>query len=150
MMSFASVQVSARRRARSQGSTLIETSLVLLAFVMMLIGAFDFGQFLFIQQALVERARYAARWGAINNPTDSTSITNMILYDQATAPQQGTSSYFNLTAANVSVSNPDTGTNNNRLVVTISGYTYNVVSPYIAGTYTGPPIVVSVPLGIYD
>ena len=150
MRSFTSADVTARRRATSKGSTLIETSLVLLAFVMMLIGAFDFGQFLFIQQALVERARYAARWGAINNPTDSTSITNMVLYDQATAPQEGTSGYFNLTASNVSVSNPDTGTNNNRLVITISGYTYHVVSPYIAGTYTGPPIVVSVPLGIYD
>ena len=150
MMNFASAQVTARRRARSKGSTLIETSLVLLAFVMMLIGAFDFGQFLFIQQALVERARYAARWGAINNATDSTSITNIILYDQATAPQQGTTGYFNLTASNVTVSNPDTGTNNNRLVITISGYTYHVVSPYIAGSYTGPPIVVSVPLGIYD
>ncbi len=142
--------VSPRRRVKSSGSALIETSLVLLAFIMMLIGAFDFGQFLFVQQALVERARYAARWGAVNNPSDATSITNMVLYDQASAPQQGTSSYFNLSSSNVSVSSPDSGTNSYRLVVTISGYSYNVISPYIAGTYTGPPIVVSVPLGIYD
>jgi Flp pilus assembly protein TadG len=128
----------------------VETALIYLVFACMLIGAFDFGQFLFVHQALVERARYAARWGAINDPTDSTSITNMVLYYQAAAPPSGTASYFSLTASNVTVTNPDSGTNANRLNVQISGYPFVVLSPYIAGSYTGPPVTVSVPLGAYN
>ena len=139
------------RKRTSKGSAIVETALVFVIFAVMLIGIFDFGQFLFIHQALVERARYAARWGAINDPTDLTSITNMVLYNQATAPSDNeTPSYFNLTSSNVSVTNPDSGTNDYRLNVTISGYTYTVLSPYIAGSYTGQPITVSVPLGVFD
>lgn len=136
------------RRRMSKGTVMVESALVFLVFACLLIGAFDFGQFLFIHQALVERARYAARWGAINNPTDATSITNMVLYNQATAGSGA--GYFNLTAGNVTVTNPDSGTDSYRLNLTVSGYTYTVLSPYIAGTYTGPAITVSVPLGLYN
>jgi Flp pilus assembly protein TadG len=139
-----------RTRRASRGSAVIETALVFVVFAMMLFGIFDFGQFLFVHQALVERARYAARWGAINDPTDSTSITNMILYDQSTSPAAGTPTYFNLSSSNISVTNPGSGSNDYRLTVQISGYSYTVLSPYIAGTYTGIPITVSVPLGIFD
>jgi len=149
-----------RRRRASKGTVIMETALTFIAFAGMLLGAFDFGQFLFIHQALVERARSAARWGAINNPADSTSITNMVLYNQATTPDSGTPTYFNLTAGttdaqgnktgNVFVTNPGSGTDNYRLNLQISGYSYTILSPYIAGTYTGPPITVSVPLGLYN
>lgn len=139
-----------RRRQTSKGSVIVETSLIFLVFASMLIGAFDFGQFLFIHQALVERARYAARWGAVNDPTDSVSITNMVLYNQSVAPPPGTPTYFNLSAANVAVTNPDSGTDNYRLNLQISGYSYAVLSPYITGSYTGPEITVSVPLGLYN
>lgn len=141
---------TSRRRRISKGNVIVETALIFLVFACMLLFAFDFGQFLFIQQALVERARYAARWGAINDPTDSTSITNMVLYNQAATPAPGTATYFNLIAANVTVTNPDSATDNYRLNVQISGYSYTVLSPYIAGTYTGPRISVAVPLGLYN
>jgi Flp pilus assembly protein TadG len=139
-----------RRRRNSSGQVLVESAFIFLAFIVMLIGIFDFGQFLFVNQALVERARYAARWGAINNPSDSASITNMVLYNQSTSPATGTPTYFNLTASNVAITTPNSGTNDYRLNLTISGYTYTVLSPYIAGTYTGAPITVSVPLGEFD
>jgi|SRR3974377_2456907 len=141
---------SVSRRRQTRGSVFVETALIFTMFVVILIAVFDFAQFLFVQQALVERARAAARWGAINDPTDSTSITNMILYNQATSPGNSASTYFNLTASNIAVTNPDSGTDNYRLNVRISGYTYTVISPYIAGSYTGPPVVVSVPLGLYN
>lgn len=141
---------AAHRQRTTRGSVFLETAFVFLTFATMLIGIFDFGQFLFIHQALVERARFAARWGAINDPTDSNSIVNMILYNQSAAPSVGTPTYFNLASSNISVTNPNSGTNDYRLNVTISGYTYTVLSPFIAGTYTGPPITVSVPLGIFD
>jgi Flp pilus assembly protein TadG len=141
---------TSQRRRTSKGNAMLETALIFLVFVPMLLGAFDFGQFLFIHQALVERARSAVRWGAINDPTDSTSITNMMLYNQAAAPPSGTASYFNVTAANVAVTNPGSGTDNYYLNLRISGYSYTVLSPYIGGSYTGPSITVSVPLGLYN
>jgi hypothetical protein len=118
-------------------------------FLVMLIGIADFGQFLFIQQALVDRARAAARWGAASDPTNVTAITNMVLYLQPTAPPNGTP-WLGLTASMVNVSTPDAGTDNYRLVVLISGYSYQILSPYLAGSYRGAPISVSIPLGIYN
>lgn len=140
---------SPRRHRNSRGNSVLETALIALIFFSMLLGAFDFGQFLFIHQALTERARYAARWGAINDPTDSTSIKNMVMYYSSTKPDDA-HSYFNLASSNITVSNPDTGTNNHRLNVQISGYSYDMLSPFIAGSYTGPLILISVPLGPYN
>jgi len=135
------------RRKKSGGSVMVETALIFLVFACLLLGAFDFGQFLFVHQALVERARYAARWGAITDPTDSASITNMVLYN---SPSGSGTGYFNLTSDNVFVTSPGIGTDNYVLNVRLSGYKYTRVSPYIAGTYTGPQINVSVPLGIFN
>jgi len=141
---------TSRRRRTSAGNVIVETALIFLVFAGMLIGAFDFWQFLFIHQAMVERARSAARWGAINDPTDFASIRNMVLYNQAATPAQGTVSYFNLNSGNVTPTNPGSGTDDYRLNLLISGYSYTVLSPYIAGTYIGPPITVSVPLGLFN
>ncbi len=99
---------------------IVETALIFLVFACLLLGAFDFGQFLFVHQALVERARYAARWGAISDPTNATSITNMVLYNSPTGSGTG---YFNLTSANVFVTSPGAGTDNYVLNVQLSGYT---------------------------
>lgn len=129
---------------------LVESALVFLAFSVILIGAFDFGQFLLVHQALVERARYAARWGAIHDPADSASITNMVLYRQAQVPLTGAHPYFNLSPENVHVTSQGSGTDNYYLQVRIEGYSFTVLSPYIAGRYTGAPITVSVPLGLYN
>jgi Flp pilus assembly protein TadG len=129
---------------------MVETAIIFVVFALMLIGIFDFGQFLFLHQALVERARYAARWGSVNDPTDTASITNMVLYNQSATPPSGTPTYFNLSSSNVSVTSPGFGTNNYRLTIQISDYSYLILSPYIAGTYTGIPLTVSVPLGIFD
>jgi Flp pilus assembly protein TadG len=137
-------------RVPDRGSGGSSSALVFIIFAMILIGAVDFGQFLFTHQALVERARSAARWGAINDPTNTTSIVNMVLYNQSATPPGGTATYFNLSSSNVSVSNPGSGTNYYRLTVQISGYHYTMLSPYFAGSYAGIPVVVSVPLGIYD
>jgi Flp pilus assembly protein TadG len=134
-------------RKRRRGSAFVETAFVFTSFAFMLIGAFDFGQFLFIHQALVERARNAARWGIVNNPTDHTSIQNMVLYNQPTVPSGQASGYFGLTSNMVRVSDPGSGTNDYRLVVFITNYPYTILSPYIGGTYTGPNITVSSPIG---
>lgn len=141
---------SSSRRRTSKGAVFVEMALIYLVFLIMLIGAFDFGQFLFVHQALVERARFAARWGAINDPTNTDSVSNMVRFFQSTDPGGGAPSYFNLTSGNVVVTNPGSGTDNYRLNIQISGYSFVTLSPYIAGNLTGPPITVSVPLGMYN
>ena len=138
-----------RRRAKTLlGSAMVESALIGVVFFVILIGIFDCGQFLFLQQAMVERARSAARWGAVTDPTNSDAIRNMVLYLQPTVPAGGKAS-FGLTGDMVSVSTADAGTDNYRLVLRISGYSFTVLSPYLARSYRGAPISVSVPLGLY-
>ena len=126
---------------------MLELSFIFLVFLCLLLGAFDFGQFLFIHQALVERARYAARWGMTNSGATTAEITNMMLYGQSTA---GSNGYFGLTSSMVSVTFSNANTWNWYVSISVHDYPYKMLSPYIAGTYTGPNINVSVPLGLYD
>uniref|UniRef100_Q01SC1 TadE family protein n=1 Tax=Solibacter usitatus (strain Ellin6076) TaxID=234267 RepID=Q01SC1_SOLUE len=133
---------------RRRGSTIVELSLVGSLFFILLLGIMDMGQFLFVQQAIVERARSAARWGAVTDPANTAAIQNMVLYLQPAAPVHGTPS-FGLTPAMVAVSTVDPGTDDYRLTVRISGYSYQVLSPYLAASYQGSPITISVPLGSY-
>src|SRR2546425_9871029 len=115
-----------RKWKTRRGSTFVESGLIFLVFSFLMIGAFDFGQFLFIQQALVDRARFAARWGAVGiytgsiSPSDTSPIQNMVLYNQSTTPTDGRSGFFGLTTANVPLpATPGAGTDDYRGVVGI-------------------------------
>ncbi len=48
-----------------RGSNLVESALVFGAFIFMVIGAFDFGQAVFMHQGMVERVRAAARYASM-------------------------------------------------------------------------------------
>jgi len=146
--------ISRARRRGSGGHVMIEAAFIFIVFFSLLIGTFDFGQFLFIHQALVERARYAVRWGALNDAT-ADQIRNMVLFYQSTDP--GTTGYFNLTPSMVTVT-PTTDsicvvqnatvypTLYKRVTVQISGYSYIMLSPFSAGTYNGPNITIAAPV----
>jgi Flp pilus assembly protein TadG len=141
-------RISQRRQKHSKGAVFLETGLVFVIFAFMLMGAFDFAQFLFIHQALVDRARSAARWGALSDPTNTSAIQNMVLYNQTTAPSGVSSGIFGLTSSMVQVSTQDTSSSDNyRLTVLITNYPYQMISPIIGGTYNGPNITISFPLG---
>jgi len=137
---------------------MIEAAFIFIVFFSMLIGAFDFGQFLFVHQALVERARMAARWGTACSTQTSCpttdQITNMVLYNQSTDPGS-TTGYFNLTTSMVTVSettDTDCFTSGaqpslfKRLIVTVHDYPYVMLSPYSAGSYNGPNITIGEPI----
>ena len=125
---------------------MVESAFVFLGFFMMVVGTFDFGQFLFIHHALTERVRYAARWGAINSPNSTDAIRNMVLYNQSTVPSGTPSGYFGLTTSNVSVTILGANTVEYRILVTVQNYQFSMLSPYIARTYTGKTISAVVPL----
>src|SRR5436190_13065159 len=141
-------RISRRRQKQSRGAVLIETGLIFVAFSFMLMGAFDFAQFLFVHQALVDRVRSAARWGAVTDPTNPSAIKNMVLYNQATVPDGATSGVFGLTSSSVSVSTAGSGTDDYRLVITVTNFQYEMISPIIGGAHTGPYIAISTPLGL--
>jgi hypothetical protein len=141
-------RISQRRQKHSKGAVFLETGLVFVIFAFMVMGAFDFAQFLFIHQALVDRARSAARWGALSDPTNTSAIQNMVLYNQTTVPSGVTNGVFGLTSSMVNVSTQDTTTSDNyRLIVTITNYPYQMISPIIGGIYNGPNITISFPIG---
>ncbi len=143
----------ANSETRERGSAMLEAALIFLVFGAMLIGAVDFGQFLFIHQTLTERARQAVRYGIVNDPTDSTSIQNVVLYGQASGGSVPTSAsstdtgIFNVQRSSITVSAIGSATDDYRLQVQVQGYQYVIYSPLIAGTYRGPRILASLPLG---
>lgn len=140
-----------RSRNREKGGAMIESAFIFTVLFFLLIGIFDFGQFLFVHQALVERARSAVRWAIVNNPDDSTAIKNKVLYDQAVLDTSRTyTGYFGLTASNVVVSRTGVGTNDNRLTVQIVNFPYEMLSPLLVGRYTGPAIRESAALAIFQ
>ena len=136
-----------RKRRGNRGSTMLELALIFLVFFSLLMGTFDFGQFLFVHQALVERARWAARWGMTNNTATTAEIKNMVIYGQSTT---GSNGYFGLSDSMVTVTASNANTNSWCISVLISNYPYKMLSPYISGNYNGPNINVTVPLGLYD
>jgi len=147
--------ISRARRRASSGHVMIEAAFIFIVFFSMLIGTFDFGQFLFVHKALVERARYAMRWGALNDATTD-QITNMILYYSSSNPGN-TPGYFNLTSSMVTVTKATDNicvvqdatvfpTLYKRMTVQIHDYSYVMISPYSAGTYNGPNITIAAPI----
>jgi len=118
------------KRNRQRGGTLLESVLTLVVFLAMVIGVFDIGEVFFVHQTLTDRARNAARWGAVN-AFDPTSIQNLVLYG-ATTPATGQAASFGLAGSNVTVTRPfaGIGTPEDRVVVTIT-YPVTLISVFI-------------------
>lgn len=91
-------------RRRQSGQSLIETALILAAFMGLLLGMTGVGELIFVRQTLADRASQAARWGALNN-YDPTAIRDMVRFGTAT-PGQGQAPFFGIAAAAIEVSNP--------------------------------------------
>jgi hypothetical protein len=93
-----------RRACRQGGQSLVETALILAAFMGLLLGMTGVGELIFVRQTLADRASQAARWGAVNN-YNPTAIRDMVRFGTAT-PEQGQAPFFGLAAAAIEVSNP--------------------------------------------
>jgi Flp pilus assembly protein TadG len=124
------------QRNRQKGGTILEMVLTLVVFLSMFIGVFDIGEMFFVHQTLTDRARNAARWGAVN-VFDAASIQNLVLYG-ATAPANGQAPFFGLTTANVTVTRPaaSVGLPEDRVVVTVI-YPVTLISVFIGQSTNG-------------
>lgn len=92
------------KHGRSKGQSLIETTLILIAFLSLILAMTGVGEKLFIQQTLTERAHDAARWGAVNG-YQITAIRNLVLYG-TTAPAKNADTFDGLAPAEVVITNP--------------------------------------------
>jgi len=90
---------------RRKGQSLVETSLILAAFMGLLLGMVAIGQTLFVRQTFSERVHEAARWGAVNG-YDPAVIRNLVLYG-TTAPDLKATPFMGLAATQVVVAAPD-------------------------------------------
>lgn len=136
-------------RSNQRGNVIIETAFIFVVFTTMLIGMFDFGRILFIHQAITDRVRYAARWGAANGPSETDAIKNQVLYAQSNIPS-GTPSFLGLTSSMITVAQAGSGTNDNRLTVTVTGFPYKTVAPFWNRSWTGPTVSVTMALGVFN
>ena len=120
---------------------MVETALVLIPFLFMLLGAFDFCQILFVHQSLVERTRAAARYAEVNPGTDLPTIQNLIMYGQTTAPANSIPA-FGLAGGNITNTQVANGDVSQEWKITVSNYQFSALSP-MGGTFTMRPIVVA-------
>ncbi|HOK46885.1 MAG TPA: TadE/TadG family type IV pilus assembly protein [Bryobacteraceae bacterium] len=133
---------------REQGSAMIEATLTLMLFLILLFGIFDFGFTLFLHQTFVHQARSAARYGSVclAGPVTCTTedIKNMVLYNRTTGSGKG---IMGLPPEAVTVTREGTpGKRDDRIVVEIAGYSFFAITPGWAGSHTGRPIRVSIPV----
>jgi Flp pilus assembly protein TadG len=129
---------------KSRGSTLVESAIVLLMFVVILLGVMDFAQILFFHHVLSERVRSSVRY-AVVHPYDATAIQNFVAYDSPTVPPGGVG-LFGLSPSMVQVNRYEAGTADDRVRVTISTYRMRFLSPWLAGTFTPGPFSAVMPL----
>src|SRR4051812_21479257 len=130
---------------KCRGGSLVESTLVMMVLLTLFFSIFDLGYVLFEHHTLLHQARTAARYGAIY-PDDLPAIRNMVLYGKTAAPHQNPPGVFGLQTSMVSVARRDDWTPEDRIVITVSGYHYTLITPFMAGVFTGRPISVSAPV----
>ena len=132
---------------RQKGQGLLEGALVTVVFLGVVIGMIDIGQVLFIHQSLVERVRATLRYGP-------TALENMILYNQSTVPGADDPNappppgFLGVTRDMITVSRQDATFAEDRLVITVQGYPFRFLTPFLAASYTGQPIQATTPYEI--
>lgn len=142
-----------RRRARQRGHVVMEAALVFLVFFSMLVGIFDFAQFLYVHSALAERVRSAVRYGASLPSPDLQAVRNLVLYNSTVVPvatdaNQPPPASFNLDPSNVEVTLIGQGTDDARLQVRVVNFQFIMLSPMAYGYKRGAPITATLPLSI--
>ena len=133
-----------------KGQALVESALILFVFLAFFLGTLDFGQYLYFHQSLAERARAAARYGAVN-PADKTGIQNVAVYNDPAGSANGATPLIpNFTIDMVSVCLPGDATcsdpgpsADSRVTVTISGYQMITFSLFMPQSFTNKPITAS-------
>src|SRR5262245_51631221 len=128
-----------RSANKERGQAVVESALIMVIFLPLLIGILDFGQFLYFHQSLTERARAAARYGAVHTYTDGADSVNFAIYNDPSGNANGATALLphltsdtNQTQGVVTAALSGAGTDDARITVTITNYPYNFYSPYLS------------------
>ena len=121
---------SLNRRQRCAGTALVETALTLGLYTAVVFSIFDYGYVMYMHQTMANRVQAAARYGSLN-PTDTTGMKNVVLYNSATGSGTG---IFGITTSNVTATRTGSGTTSDRITVTLTSFTYPMISPGFSGT----------------
>ena len=146
-----------KSRKNQSGQAAVESALVMLIFLPLIIGILDFGQFLYFHQSLTERARAAARYGAVHTYVDGSDSVNVAIYNDPTGAgspllgcmastctaNNGTQVQATITAT---VSSP--ASDDARITVTISDYPFSFLSPLMSKTTWRRTIIATQPYEI--
>ncbi len=122
-------------RAKRPGATVVEATLVALAFIVTLIGAIDVAQFLFFHQVLRERVRAGVRH-AVTHSYEPAVLRNYILWNSPAAQERP--GLFGLTPAMVAINRFDEGAEADRIEVRIENYPVRLFTPWLAGRTMAP------------
>ena len=137
------------KRSDRKGQALVEGALILLLFLAFFVGTIDFGQFLYFHQSLTERARAAARYGAVHTYSGGSDSANVAVYNDPAGTANGATALLpDLTTGIVGATLSGAGTDDARITVTISNYPYNFVSPYMSKSTWFRTILASEPYEI--
>jgi Flp pilus assembly protein TadG len=140
--------ISDSRKRRQRGSGLLEGALTVSMFTGLVLSVLDFGQLVYMHQALSERVRWVARRAAIYGWSETT-VKSYVAYNRETAPDGGAGGYFGLRASNVQVTYPDGNSNAARMMVRVSGLSYPLVTPWFGrNSGTNMPIEIAAPLEV--
>jgi Flp pilus assembly protein TadG len=141
-----SIRVTSNRR-RSRGSAMVEAALVAPILLLITFSIADFGITTWMHHTLMFRAREAARWGVVRDFTaaaTATSMKNIILHGSPTETTGST--IYGITASNININRMHEPSNEDRLVITISGFKFDLFTYIVAGQHSGKDIVVSLPV----
>ncbi len=144
-----------------RGAAVVEASLILMLFLVLLFSIFDFAFATFQRQTILHSARTAARWGVVAKwdcdvggcdpaPQEAATIeaiTNMVVYG---SPEGGTHGIFGLTPSMVHVTR--VGMRHaveEKLVITVDEFPLIFITPGFSGRYTGRPITVCLSMEEY-
>jgi hypothetical protein len=134
------------RRRRQRGAALVETALVFMTVLGMILFILDMGRILLSEQFIAERARVGARNVVVNNWT-STQVANYVVYGSTTAPSGNPPGFLGLLPSQVTLTSyADSGINDGRYQVTVSGVPLFTWIPYIAGQYSSPTVTATMPV----
>jgi hypothetical protein len=131
------------KRRAARGSEVVESSIVLLVFMVVFVGILDMGQLMFLCNVLSDRVRTGARYAVVHTYSTAT-IQNVVAYNSSTSP--GGSGLFGITPAMVQVNHYDAGLPTERVQVAISTYTMHFLSPWLASSFTPGPFSAVMPM----
>ncbi len=102
---------------RNRGQSLVETALILVAFMALILGMVLVAQTLFVRQTYSGRVHAAARWAAVNG-YEPQAIRNIVQYGSS-KPTPGATAFMGLTASQIVIANSGCPGTQCRVVVAI-------------------------------